>query len=854
MKHLPDGGYRASQQTPASTPATSDFWRTAQAGIRLRQQFPAIRPIPRDSALPLSLHQERIWYWEQIYPSTCVHNILHLVHLKGLLEPATLVQSLEQIIQRHEILRTAFPVLEGQPVQSIVPTLPCWLPEVDLTHLSAEQQPAAVREIGLKQASLPFELTQPPLWRFLLVRLSDRQHVLIRVIHHLLFDGWSDGVFVRELAQCYQALQQGTSIDLLPLPIQYGDFAVAQRQWAQSQGFQAQLAYWSQQFADRPAPLKLPTDYERPPEVSYQGGCQAIVFPKALTDTLQSWSYQEGVSFYVVLLAAFKALLHCYTGQEDVLVCSPVAGRLRNETRPLLGYFNNVVALRTQLTDDLTLQDLLQRVSQTVLEANTHPDVPFQRVAELPQLAGVPLTRALLILQNAPLPVLGLETLTIDSAYTPLPAVNFDLVLTLQERGGQLGVTLQYRSSLFADASMAAFLENFQQLLTQMAAQPEQRLADLPRFASQHSGDVTAEPDAPTLAWTEARLATFVPPRDELEHQLVSLWERELGRQPISVRDNLFALGGDSLLAVRLSDRIAEVCGQELSVATLFRAPTIEQLANLLRKQEWASPWVSLMPIQPLGPRLPLFLCEGVGIYYPLVPHLGPEQPVYGLVAGGQRDEMLEYSTLEELAAHYVAEVRSLQPEGPYFLGGISWGGVAAYEMAQQLMAQGQEVGLLALFDTIRPGAYRPLPPLQRVLWHLGKFRQQGLGYIRERLQQQRGQVPFEQNLMPIPQNEAHAAMRQRFNQACQVYQPAPYPGRITLFVASDREDLGACTLEPGLGWAGLARDGMETYTVPGNHLGILQEPQVQVLGHQLLACLERAGVFSRAAVSLSTH
>jgi amino acid adenylation domain-containing protein len=348
---------------------------------------------------------------------------------------------------------------------------------------------------------------------------------------------------------------------------------------------------------------------------------------------------------------------------------------------------------------------------------------------------------------------------------------------------------------------------------------------------------------------------TFVAPRDELELQLTKIWEQVLGIQPIGIRDNLFELGGHSLLVARLFDQIEKAFQKNLPLTTIFQAPTVEQLANILRQEVKSEPSSSLAAIQPGGSKVPLFLCGGVSIYHPLVAHLDAEQPVYGLV--GQvlpGKHPLEPFRFEELAAHYIKEMCTLQPEGPYFLGGLSFGGLVALEMAQQLLAQGQKVALLALFDTILPQAYQPLPIHQRMGFHWNRLLQHGPSYVVNQLQEKFKSLKQKMNLKmysksymqqqgSVPHAMEYFAMQERNGEAGRAYVPQAYPGKIILFRATDRVDAATAYVPPDLGWSDLAQGGLEIYDVPGHHVEIFKEPHVQVLGEQLRDSLDKAQV-----------
>jgi thioesterase domain-containing protein/acyl carrier protein len=352
---------------------------------------------------------------------------------------------------------------------------------------------------------------------------------------------------------------------------------------------------------------------------------------------------------------------------------------------------------------------------------------------------------------------------------------------------------------------------------------------------------------------------TFVAPQDELEIQLTKIWEKVLGVQPIGIRDNFFELGGHSLIAVILFAKIQKIFGKTLPLATLFQAQTIEELAAVCRNQEWSAPWSSLVPIQPKGDKPPFFCIHAMGgnvlSYYELSRHLGDKQPFYGLQSQGL-DGQVPCTVLEEMASHYLKEIQTVQPKGPYFLGGHSFGGLVAYEIAQQLYKQGEQVDLLVLFDTPVPGVEQRLPLLQRVPIHLKKLLQQGPAYFGKKI---KGWVPWLTLMLknklkiasgkPIEDIEAllpHDIVRLANHEARDKYIIQPYPGKLTILGVSGEmreSDDGypgiGYKLDPNYGWTdNLVKRGFSVQVVPGNHVSMLTEPHVQVLAEKLKALL----------------
>ncbi|HEY9664213.1 MAG TPA: condensation domain-containing protein, partial [Allocoleopsis sp.] len=359
-----------------SKPSASNFWLTAQTNIQLKQRALPIQPIARSAHFPLSFNQERLWLLEQLQPGRSVYNLLHTFHLQGTLNVAALEQSLSELTHRHEILRTCFSTVAGQPVQTIAPAIPLHLPVHDLQALSPAEQATTVQQIALQDADHPFDLQCAPLWRFQLLRLAPDDHVLIRTIHHLIFDGMSHSVFLRELGLLYSAFAASDPSPLSALPIQYADFAYTQRQWFQAGVFSHQIDYWQQTLSHHPTAIILPIDRPRPALPDYQGSCHSFTITEDLTEALKAFSVQQGVSLFVTLLTAFQTLLYCYSQQEDMLICSPVASRHYAGTRGLIGYFNNLVVTRTDLSGNPSFRDLLNRVSQVSLATSANQDIP----------------------------------------------------------------------------------------------------------------------------------------------------------------------------------------------------------------------------------------------------------------------------------------------------------------------------------------------------------------------------------------------------------------------------------------------------------------------------------------------
>jgi hypothetical protein len=338
-------------------------------------------PVPRTGNLPLSFAQQRLWLLDQLLPNKAAYNIPAVWQLRGKLDALALERSLNELVARHETLRTRFVLSGDAPVQVIGPPSAVALPMTDLSAMPQAEREARARQITDTEAHQPFDLEAGPLLRAQLLRLGAEEHLLLLNVHHIVSDGWSMGVLWRELSSGYTAFVSGHAPDLPRLPIQYADYAVWQREWLQGEVLERQLAYWKEKLADL-STLELPTDRPRPPVPSYQGAHLTFDLPAPLTRALKELGRREGTTLFMTLLAAFQVLLHRYSGQDDIAVATPIAGRRRTELEGLIGFFVNTLVLRSNLAGNPAFTELLAQVRETALGDYTHQDLPFEKLVE----------------------------------------------------------------------------------------------------------------------------------------------------------------------------------------------------------------------------------------------------------------------------------------------------------------------------------------------------------------------------------------------------------------------------------------------------------------------------------------
>jgi len=432
---------------------------------------------------PASFAQQRLWFLDRLAPGNPFYNVSTALRLTGSLNSIALEKAFNEIVRRHEILRTTFAVVAGQLSQIIASELTVSVPKIDLQNIPPTQQETAVKQRAIAESQLPFDLAKKPLLRVQLLQLSAAEYVLLINFHHIVADGWSIAVLIRELTSLYKAFAKNQLSGLPELPIQYADFAEWQHQWLQGEVLETQLAYWRQQLNEI-ACLNLPVARPRPPVPTYRGARQFLTLSPALSDRLNSLSKQENATLFVTLLAAFQTLLYRYTGQENIAIGTPIANRNRTELEGLIGFFVNTLVLRADLSGNPTFQEFLSRSKAVTLEACAHQDLPFEKLVEAlhpdRDLSRNPLFQVSFSLQNTPAAALEFPELTWSAIEFDAGTAKLDLEFNLWEDFAGIKGQLTYSTDLFDSGTIARMLNHFQTLLESIVANPKQRLSDLP--------------------------------------------------------------------------------------------------------------------------------------------------------------------------------------------------------------------------------------------------------------------------------------------------------------------------------------------------------------------------------------
>jgi amino acid adenylation domain-containing protein len=793
--------------------------------------LPPIGRAFRERELPLSFAQQRLWFLDRLEPGTATFNLPAPLRLTGRLDVAALARALDEIVRRHESLRTRFGEREGRGYQEVQPPAPVPLPRIDLSGLPVSAREAEARKWADLEARLPFDLVQGPLLRTTLIQLDSKDGLLLVTLHHIATDGWSTEIFARELRALHAAFAAGLPSPLPEPPLQYPDFAVWQRGALDGETLKALLADWKQRFGTEVPPLRLPTDRPRPAVQTYPGAIRSLRFSEDLTRDVHKLARRSGATLFMTLVGAFQALLHRYSGQERIVVGSPVAGRSRPELEGMIGFFVNTLVLPADLSRELTFHQVLERSREMALGAYAYQDLPFEKLVEALQPvrdnSRSPLFQAMFLLQQhvreAPGSEGDQETLRVEPFGAGTGTSQFDLTLFAAEEAAGMLVGVEYNTDLFDAATMDRMLEHYRSLLAGAVANPEVRLADLP------VPPLTATPQIVA----DAGVAAAKPEG-----------AADARRDRLSSRLSKLSPAQREALERRLKGR-PETSGPP--------APSARCLVEIVP----AAPGISG------AGRRPFFCIHPAGgdvlCFFPLARHTGADQPFYGLQARGLEDTAEPFATIEEMAAHYAAEIRSVQPSGPYRIGGWSFGGLAAFELAQQLRAAGEEVELLVVMDTAPGvedgGVSGPLEEtgdgsrdntgwLLTIAEYIKGLRGKDLAVSAADLRPLDGEAQLRffverlQRAGVVHSGDSLEQLRRLLRvyktnvQAYRAYVPRPYAGPITLIRAEQAAfppDLG-----PDLGWEKLTAHPIDRQQVPGDHITLLAEPHVRTLAGRL--------------------
>ena len=597
-----------------------------QANLVNQKKVTSIPSTPRTDKLPLSFAQQRLWFLEQLQPGSSTYHIPTAVRLTGFLNVQVLEQVLNTIIERHEILRTNFQTVEEELFQVIASSREFVLNPINLRQLEKEEQETKVKQIAIEEAQKPFDLEQDLLLRISLLELNDTEYVILLTMHHIISDGWSMEVLVKEIATLYAAFSQGLPSPLKPLPIQYADFAVWQREWLQGKVLETQLGYWKQQLGVTLPVIQLPTDFPRSRVQTFRGATVSFNLPLELSDKLKAIASSQEATLFMTLLASFKVLLYRYTGQADIVIGSPIANRNRAELEGLIGFFVNTLVLRTSLAENPTFQELLQRVRQVTWDAYDRQDLPFEKLVEElhPErdLSYNPLFQIKFRLENPPTEKLEIPGLTLSSLGQINPSAKLDLSLDMYETPNGLVGGFEYNKDLFAETTIERMVEHFCTLLEGIANQPTKTIGDLPLLTPREKQQILVE-------WNQTQKEFS---QDLCFHQL---FEAQVEKTPDAVA---IIYNNEQITYQELNSRSNQLAHylQTLGVAPEARIGICIQRSPAII--------IAMLAVHKAG-----------GAYIPLDPAYPPERLTF-MVKDAQISLLLTHSETQEIANSIVSD------------------------------------------------------------------------------------------------------------------------------------------------------------------------------------------------------
>ena len=798
----------------------------------------------RASAIyPASLAQRRLWFLNELRAPTAAYNVNVGLWLYGSLDLEALHAGIQRIVNRHETLRTTFALRGGELLQLVAPRCDVFL---GLTDFSALEQPyPPAYEFAKQEVAEPFDLSNGPLVRVKILRIRIEEHVLLCTMHHIITDAWSMQLFTKELASLYAAITNRTEVALPELSIQYGDYAYWQRDLLRTDFAQAQLAYWKRRLDGVPRLLRLPTDRPRPAEQNFEGLSRTFAVPNEIIAGATSLAAQQRVTTFMLLLAAFKVLLYRYSGQTDVCVGVPVAGRTRLETEPLIGFFVDTLVFRDDLSKNPRFIDLLPAVRDTTLGALANADVAFEKVVQTLRpdrsLSYNPIFQVMFSVITSAIRSHSFGNVVAYPYVVDASNSMLDLCATfIEDSDGKWWLEMNFDTGLFEIERIRRMFEDYMDLLGHFIARPE---ACIDHVSVRNWTTETETSDVMRKTDGEAPSERTVVPRvsecsDWGDRELlISIWKNVLGIERVRVQDNFFDIGGHSLLAADLVAQIRQATGRKIPVSAVFRAPTIERLAALLHDDTADQPDPVLLQLSRGDDKIPFFAIaepgvESLGLAV-LARTLGQHHSVYKLQAAGTAvwERPLERQEIHALAQQYVSAMRTVQPKGPFCLGGMCNGVLIAQEMIQQLESRGQRVALFAILDTW-------------VLEHSQVKTLWAINYYKDRIQMFRR----------LPTREQWALFRRvlkrlltRRHEHRTKWSEAYWPDdgfrlprfAVPILLFKRPRQPFYYMRDPEMGWGKRSSSGVEVCEVNCKHFELLRPPHVSVIAQRLSTRLE---------------
>jgi thioesterase domain-containing protein len=835
----------------------------------LEAPSPALGPAKAANlyAMPATQGQVRFWSLDQLKPGNPALNMPLMWQCTGPLNVDAMRLAFAECVRRHESLRTTFALIDGKLSQIIHPEMAMPILLDNLTSLSGETQRLEADRITREHAAFRFDLANGPLLALRLLKLGPQRHILLVSMHHVICDGISNGILMRDMLAFYKALVLHTNLDLPELPIQFADYAVWHEDWRRSEEHSAAMQFWRDTLGNDGTPLRLPHDTDAGAALPAHrtgstGDIETLLVPPDITARAQAFCAREGITLNVLLFSIFNTLLARVTGRNDFTIGSPCANR-NEDTEELIGMLMNIQVMRVRLEQQSTFRDLLKQVHSWTLAAVDNQALSFEDLVYDPFFASsrsleIPIfflyQKSFMLTQRIESPAGSLQVVPLRSES---PGAIFDIMFAVvdrEEEGPRL--QLEYNPQLYKAVTIQNYLRLFVNILDTAIASPDKAVIDLDILsAGVHLPVPAAYAEDKSLSQQHNDLQDYVAPSDVIERQLAEMWQSILGIPRISVRDSFFSLGAGSLVALRLVTRMNRIFTTDLGLASLITNSTIESIAEIIRNRVSAKSTSSLVPLKADGAEPPLFILHGVGgniiNFYGLSMRIDPSLPVYGVQSQALLAGQPALLRVEDMAAHYIQEIRKIQPHGPYRLLGYSFGGTMALEMAHQLRAAGEVVAPIGMLDArsvhFERAFERELSTQDKVSRRLTRFTgntsslswRNRFSYIADKLCTRVVRISstlgHKLGLRTLPSflksayDINHAALNH--------YKLRPYDGKLILFRAAEQDYSGP----RDLGWGEIFTQGVEIHDIPGDHERIFLEPSIDILAAELHKAIQQA-------------
>lgn len=835
--------------------------------------------------MPATPSQVRFWWLHQVSHDNRALNMPLAWTCKGILDYGVAAKAMTELVRRHESLRTTFEVVDSKVSQVIHPPAEVVLSVEDLENLPKTERQRKADLIIQQEARIKMDMEKGPLFFARAIRMTPNENILLVTIHHSVCDGWSNGVVLRDFASIYDGLMRQAPTALPELPIQFGDFAVWLAEWRKGTEPAESLDFWRTTLGGGFSPLRIRRDFSTD-DGENRGEFETQLLTSEMVERARHFCAVQGVTLYMLLLSVYAAMLHRLTGQEDILIGTPCANR-RAGTEDLIGPFSNPQVIRMKMTKDDNLRTVLERARDWTAGAVAHQDLPFEDLNEdefFSRDENQIRMQVYFIYQRAFMQVQHTQSLEIVPLRSVSPGTMFDLMLSIVERSEGPRLQLEYNPSFFRASTIQGILRLYVGILDSTISDLKTLVGNLPapeNSAAESKPLDRTEPKVETLNQLASPIGNLaatkeveavakqnedrVEPRDVLELHVADIWATAMGLKNLSIRDSFFDLGGRSLAAMRIVSRINRMYPVDFGLATLFTGNTIERMAELIRNRLSANTSSSLVAMQPKGSAAPLFIIHGAGgnivRFYQLAMLVGTDHPIYGIQAQSLLSGQPALLRMEDQAASYLTEIRQIQPKGPYFFLGYSFGGTTALEIAHQLHDMGEQVELLGMLDSRERDCMVLVHKSHSVADRFGKRMTRFFGNV--------SNLSLGEKIAYLWDKFVTRTLRRTYTLSAALgvrqvpsfmkstediswvsamnYHPRPWPGRVTLFRASEQPDPN---LPHDLGWTPLAEQGVEVYELPGDHDLVFREPNIQVLAQQLRSRLEKYDMISGAEES----